>query len=102
MSTPAYQGVYGLRTENRIRRIGRNTAGDFACPHKKVETTMQYFRWLGLLIVALLVVGSVVAQSGTPWVAFVNESGQLVVVDPSGIVKGPKSPDGACSAKLLG
>lgn len=45
---------------------------------------MQYVRWLGLLIVALLVVGSVVAQSGTPWVAFVNESGQLVVTDANG------------------
>jgi len=45
---------------------------------------MHRFRWLGLLIVALLVVGSVLAQAGTPWVAFVNESGQLVVTDANG------------------
>ncbi len=45
---------------------------------------MQSLRWLGLLFVALLVVGSVVAQAGTPWVAFVNESGQLVVTDANG------------------
>lgn len=45
---------------------------------------MHVYRWLGLLIVALLVVGSVLAQAGTPWVAFVNESGQLVVTDANG------------------
>jgi hypothetical protein len=45
---------------------------------------MNRFRWLGLLIVALLVVGSVMAQAGNPWVAFVNESGQLVVTDANG------------------
>lgn len=45
---------------------------------------MVRYRWLGLLIVMLVVVGSVLAQAGTPWVAFVNESGQLVVTDANG------------------
>jgi len=49
-----------------------------------VKNIMHRFRWLWLLIVALLVVGSVVAQAAAPWVAFVNESGQLVVTDANG------------------